>query len=237
MKEDTTGDSLPSGITTKGLASKPPDIGYRDALEASEGADKQPIAVVTAYLGTITGRGVIDVLREHEGFRLVASDVGVCDLRLTVAHHLPLVAIIGDTYMNPIEVLQQLLAAESSVACLVLAHGSNRAGERQLLAAGAAACIASNATTADLLELVHRAATGRRTLTDVSGRVAGSARAEPVALTRRERDVLELLRLELSDAEIAQRLYVSLATVRTHARNIYRKLGVSGRRELWIFNC
>ena len=51
-------------------------------------------------------------------------------------------------------------------------------------------------------------------------------------LTQREGDVLQLLRQGLSNAAIALDLQIGIETVRTHARNIYRKLGVSSRREL-----
>ena len=51
-------------------------------------------------------------------------------------------------------------------------------------------------------------------------------------LTPREADVLELLQSGRSNAEIAQALHVGIETVRTHARRIYRKLGVRTRREL-----
>jgi DNA-binding CsgD family transcriptional regulator len=51
-------------------------------------------------------------------------------------------------------------------------------------------------------------------------------------LTPREAEVLDLLRSGRSNAEIAQTLHVSIETVRTHARRIYRKLGVKTRREL-----
>jgi DNA-binding CsgD family transcriptional regulator len=51
-------------------------------------------------------------------------------------------------------------------------------------------------------------------------------------LTPREADVLELLRAGHSNGEIAETLHVSIETVRTHARRIYRKLGVRTRREL-----
>jgi DNA-binding NarL/FixJ family response regulator len=44
--------------------------------------------------------------------------------------------------------------------------------------------------------------------------------------------VLELLQLGRSNAQIAMELNVGVETVRTHARNIYRKLGVKTRREL-----
>ena len=49
-------------------------------------------------------------------------------------------------------------------------------------------------------------------------------------LSERELDVLRLLGTELSGPEIAQKLMVSLNTVRTHTKNIYNKLGVNNRR-------
>jgi len=49
-------------------------------------------------------------------------------------------------------------------------------------------------------------------------------------LSERELEVLRLLRSELSGPEIAQQLFVSLNTVRTHTKNIFHKLGVNNRR-------
>ena len=50
-------------------------------------------------------------------------------------------------------------------------------------------------------------------------------------LTERELAVLRLLVGELSTSQIAQNLYVSPSTVRTHVKSIYRKLGVSSRKD------
>lgn len=50
-------------------------------------------------------------------------------------------------------------------------------------------------------------------------------------LTRRERDVLALLAGGASNAAIAQRLFISEATVKSHVRQILRKLGASNRTE------
>jgi len=49
-------------------------------------------------------------------------------------------------------------------------------------------------------------------------------------LSEREMEVLKLLRGELSGPEIAERLIVSLNTLRTHTKNIFNKLGVNNRR-------
>jgi DNA-binding NarL/FixJ family response regulator len=51
-------------------------------------------------------------------------------------------------------------------------------------------------------------------------------------LTAREAEVIELLQDGRTNAEIATELSIGVETVRTHARNIYRKLGVPSRREL-----
>jgi LuxR family maltose regulon positive regulatory protein len=58
---------------------------------------------------------------------------------------------------------------------------------------------------------------------------AQRARIDP--LTERERTVLRYLAGTLTNAEIADELYVSVATIKTHQRSLYKKLGVSGRRD------
>lgn len=54
-------------------------------------------------------------------------------------------------------------------------------------------------------------------------------------LTKRERDIFDLMVSGLSNREIGEREYISVGTVKTHAHNIYRKLGIDGRNELEDF--
>jgi LuxR family maltose regulon positive regulatory protein len=68
---------------------------------------------------------------------------------------------------------------------------------------------------------------------ELLGSIAG---ADPAAtliepLSDRERDVLRLLPTLLRTPEIAGELFVSVNTVKTHVKSIYRKLGVSSRRD------
>ncbi|MFN2270008.1 MAG: LuxR C-terminal-related transcriptional regulator, partial [Anaerolineae bacterium] len=49
-------------------------------------------------------------------------------------------------------------------------------------------------------------------------------------LSERELEVLQLLAQRLTNQEIGQRLYISLATVKSHTCNIYGKLGVHSRQ-------
>ena len=77
------------------------------------------------------------------------------------------------------------------------------------------------ARTDDFQELVH----------DISMHIAA---ADPRYVRKEDvpADVLELLQRGMTNAQIAHALSVGTETVRTHARNIYRKLGVSTRRDL-----
>ena len=83
------------------------------------------------------------------------------------------------------------------------------------------------ARLAELRQLVDRY---REAGSSVETRCARAARERD--LTRREEEVLALLMEGRTRSEIARELYVSGDTVKTHVRNLYRKMGVSGKDEL-----
>jgi DNA-binding NarL/FixJ family response regulator len=104
-----------------------------------------------------------------------------------------------------------------------------------MLSFGATACLAKTTEARDVLNAIHLASRGMHVLpTTGAGRdmLVGDSMAGPELLTPREADVLDLLQRGCSNAEIAASLHVGVETVRTHARHIYRKLGVRTRREL-----
>ena len=54
-------------------------------------------------------------------------------------------------------------------------------------------------------------------------------------LTKREEEMLEMLVEGLSNQQISSQAYISVGTVKTHAHNIYAKLGIKGRADLPAF--
>jgi len=148
-----------------------------------------------------------------------------------------------------LEIASQLGDPMLEAACLEgLAHAYGPASAARLLAAaeglreraGAAwpafvhadfACSADSARRA-LGEERFAAEWARGRTTRVT-RIVGLARprspGHPAGLTPREVEVLRLVASGLTDAQVAERLVLSVRTVHSHVRSIYRKLGVSSR--------
>jgi LuxR family transcriptional regulator, maltose regulon positive regulatory protein len=83
-----------------------------------------------------------------------------------------------------------------------------------------------------LLKRSLEASGWRADLADRLDRVQHLAAAGALApVTRRERAVLELLTTSMTHAQIASQLFVSDNTLKSHCRNLYRKLGVNSRAD------
>lgn len=109
--------------------------------------------------------------------------------------------------------------------------------------AGVAGFVTREATIADLVEAICSAARGEacmspRAAAALLRRVGALAADRPAAspprgeLTAREREIVELVALGLSNKAIAARLHVELATVKNHVHNILDKLQVRRRGEI-----
>ncbi len=67
--------------------------------------------------------------------------------------------------------------------------------------------------------------------TDSAAAAASNGRHLIDPLTKREQEILGLLSNDLTNMEIAKRLFISKGTVKRHTNSIYSKLAVHGRRE------
>jgi DNA-binding NarL/FixJ family response regulator len=91
------------------------------------------------------------------------------------------------------------------------------------LAHGAHAWVSMSATTGQLAEAVEAAADGRE-LPAHDDRLGAS-----VGLTPREVEVLSLIAQGMSNLEVAERLYLSINSVKTYIRSAYAKIGATSR--------
>jgi LuxR family transcriptional regulator, maltose regulon positive regulatory protein len=85
-----------------------------------------------------------------------------------------------------------------------------------------------------LLRALHHASSTpylRQLIAGAQSPLRGMAGDAPAGLSHRELEIVRYLPTPLSNAEIAAALYVSVNTLKTHLRTIYRKLGVANRRD------
>jgi DNA-binding NarL/FixJ family response regulator len=192
--------------------------------------NRAPVSIAVARFEDIVSRGLRALIDEDSTLDLVAGDVPHEQLAATLAGHRPQVAIVNFGSLSSASELRELHHAVPATRLVVLANRPTTAECRQMLAFGATACLAKSTEARDVLHAIHLASRGLHVLPPAV--VETHDPGGPERLTPREGDVLELLQSGRSNAEIAQLLHVSVETVRTHARRIYRKLGVKTRREL-----
>lgn len=100
------------------------------------------------------------------------------------------------------------------------------------LKAGAVGYLMKNVTARELAAAIRAAKEGKMTLSSEAAQAlvrANQQTQETESLTEREHEVLRLMVEGLNNAEIAERLVVSLSTVKYHISNILGKLGVDNR--------
>ena len=135
--------------------------------------------------------------------------------------------------IDSVEAVRQLKAAAHppKVAALLPVGEGHRLPT--LLDVGADAVLPRDTDADELEHALRRLSLGARYVGGVAASAATRHMADRDAgdLTRREREILRCLAQRKSNQQIAEELYVSVATVKTHLRNLFEKLGVGSRHD------
>jgi len=191
--------------------------------------EQAPNTVLVGRFEDLIARGLRGLIDDDLSLTLVATDIAQERLPVVLAAHRPSVAILHfGSLQSPFEV-RELSVQHASTHLVLLANHPSNAECAQLLAFGASACLAKATQARDILNAIHLASRGMQVIPRETG---GPAAAGSELLTLRESEVLAQLQRRRSNAQIAADLHIGVETVRTHARNIYRKLGVASRQDL-----
>jgi DNA-binding NarL/FixJ family response regulator len=193
-------------------------------------ASRTAVRVAVARFEDIVAHGLRALITDDDSLELVADGVDHDALESELGSAAPDVAILNFGSLASASELRDLHRRHPDIRLVVLANRPTPSECRQMLAFGATACLAKSTEARDVLHAIHLASRGLHVLPPVG--IDGEDAPGPDLLTPREAEVLELLQSGRSNAEIALMLHVSIETVRSHARRIYRKLGVRTRREL-----
>jgi two-component system response regulator NreC len=136
----------------------------------------------------------------------------------------------GDTSLSAMPALR---GSAPGTAIVVLTMQEDPAFAREAMAAGARGYVLKEAADTELVAAIRTVADGGTYLQpDVGAKLAAAADGHGGELTQRETEVLRLVALGHTNAEIADSLFLSIRTVETHRSNIQSKLKLSRRADL-----
>jgi two-component system, NarL family, response regulator NreC len=202
---------------------------------SAEAADPDQLTVVIADDHTVVRQGLRLLIDAEPDMRVVAEAGDVAEAERKARAHRPAVLVL-DLNMPGGSSLEAIPRLRDATAIVVLTMQDDPGFARQALQSGALGFVLKEAADEELLQAIRLAAGGG---TYLNPRLGARLAAQPAApagppddLTEREVDVLRLIALGHTNAEIGQRLYLSTRTVETHRAHIQQKLRRSSRAEL-----
>lgn len=193
--------------------------------------------------------GITDILRSRGGFTVDARsegddtgkqlegihppDVILLDLGLELAHSLGLMIVLRKRFPESRIVAMDILPDKDDIVDFVKAGGSG--------------FILKNAPVEDYVKTIEAVARGetilpavltRSLFTQIVESVLKSGNTVPshaIQLTKREREVVDLISQGLSNKEIARRLHIATFTVKSHVHNVLEKLELNTRLQIAAF--
>jgi DNA-binding NarL/FixJ family response regulator len=195
--------------------------------------DRIPVLLVDDHQLVLEGVRVL--LGAEPDLEVVATaNSGAEALRRLQQHPEVQVAVVdlNMPQMSGVQLTQAIRSGYPQVRIIALSMFHDHASIQEVLAAGGSGYLLKNTNGAEIANAIRRVAAGRTffnaevgaTLLDHLDLPATRDSAErPVPLTAREREILQLIAGEYSNADIAEKLFISERTVETHRKNIFTK--------------
>lgn len=205
--------------------------------ERTGGPAPEEVRIVLADDHEVVRAGLRLLLEAEPGFEVVAETGDVEGAVRYTRGHKPAVLVL-DLNMpgskNSLEAIPDIKEASPDTNVVILTMQDDPSFARSALQAGALGYVLKEAADDELIEAVHRAAGGDSYLNPRLGAALAALRpnSPPDELTERETEVLRLIALGHTNAEIAEQLHLSVRTVESHRAHIQQKLRRTSRAEL-----
>lgn len=196
------------------------------------------IAVLVVDDHQMVIEGVKTLLKTQSGIHVVAQATNGQDALLQLQDHPEVRVVLTDLNMprmSGLEFIRAARAMNENLRIVALSMFFDHASVADVLSAGGCGYLLKSMNPEELIKAVEQVAEGRTYFSPEVGnmllqnlelsslRPAAPIPEPPVALTSREREVLQLISREYSNHHIAETLFISERTVETHRKNILSK--------------
>lgn len=131
-----------------------------------------------------------------------------------------------------IDLCKEVKEKYPSVFIIGLSTFNQQSFIQKMMDNGASGYVLKNATQEELMEAIEAVAKGKIYLSNEASQTLRRNESTNILLTRREKEVLELIAEGMTNNVIAQKLFISPSTVDTHRKNLLAKLDVKNTASL-----
>jgi DNA-binding NarL/FixJ family response regulator len=193
--------------------------------------------------------GIVSLIKEHDDFRVMAALGTNENVLQKIKSFKPNVLLLdlGLRSQNSLQLVKTAKIDAPSMKVIVMDLIPTQADVLEFVRAGVSGFILKDATMDDFLRTIRSVAQGAKVLPSLltgslfsqivelavnGGRGHSSKLMESVRMTKRERQVIELVSDGMTNKEIAQKLHLSTYTVKSHVHNILEKLALHTRVQI-----
>jgi DNA-binding NarL/FixJ family response regulator len=221
-----------------------------DASRSGASPNANPVRILVIDECTILREGLRLLMHDQPCLRIVGEASGHEDAIEAASREQPDIILL-DPFAQPdsdCSILDELLSAAKNAQVLILTGTLDIAAHRKAICLGAKGIVLKQEASERLINAIKKVSAGEvwlepSTTASVISEMVSNARdrkADPEqkkiqTLTRREREVVELVAEGLKNKQIALRLFIAEATVSHHLTSIFNKLGVTDRLQLIVY--
>ena len=210
---------------------------------ASDRAQHEHADMLTLVIASdirLYNEGIRELLVKRGGFEITASVTRADDAIRVVSEQPPMVVLLDQGMPRSFEALEAIRMANDRVGVIALGVPEQEDCLLNWAEAGVAGFVSREASGAELVATIESAVRGELVcsprfsgtlLRQLAHRAALDPPAPTRPLTAREIEIVRLIAANLSNKEIAQRLGISMATVKNHVHNLLDKLNVRHRAQ------
>lgn len=165
----------------------------------------------------------IEILKSYTNGNLLVEEINTVQPDIVLTD-------ISMPMIDGYEMTKQIKKLRPATQVIAVSMSGNIADINKMLDVGISGYVLKNAGNQELIEAIRKVAQGKMYFSDdVTEEMVKNKHAKPEkkedqpTLTDRELEILQLIVQELSNAEIADKLYISERTVETHRKNMIRK--------------